>query len=177
MPRGGPRNRGGRPPDPGSLRSARRAETDPDFLGRPLPREGHKGRPPKFPLPGSSPREVVLWRELWRTPQAAAWAGEPWRWRAVALYVRWTVRMEEPGAAAALAGVVIRLGDQIGLTPAGLRENGWAVARDVPLASPRRPSSGPDYRARFTASARDRLTVVETSSPEETQEPEEEDHG
>ena len=66
--------------------------------------------------------------DLWRTPQAAAWAREPWRHRTVALWVRTSVRCEEPDAGAALLAQVHRFADQIGLTPAGLKENGWAIA-------------------------------------------------
>jgi hypothetical protein len=71
-----------------------------------------------------------VWAEAWSTPQAAAWAVEPWRWRAVAMWVRWSVRMEAEDASAALGNVVIRYADQIGLTPAGLKENGWKIAGD-----------------------------------------------
>jgi hypothetical protein len=35
--------------------------------------------------------------------------------------------MEEPDAPAAVGATVIRLADQIGLTPAGLRENRWEI--------------------------------------------------
>jgi hypothetical protein len=36
--------------------------------------------------------------------------------------------MEDSEANAALVSQVIRLGDQIGMTPAGLKENGWQIA-------------------------------------------------
>lgn len=116
-----------------------------------LPREGYQGEVPEFPLPDCGVRERVVWEQAWRTPQAAAWAGEPWRWRTVALWVRWSVRMEADDAGASLGNVVVRLADQIGMTPAGLKENGWAVAKDEvgqrravaakPAAAPRRPSA------------------------------------
>jgi hypothetical protein len=94
-----------------------------------LPSEGFDGDVPDFDLPEATDREREVWAELWATPQAAAWAAEPWRIRTVAMYCRWSVR-SEGDVPAAFLGQVHRLGDQIGLTPAGLRENGWAIAAD-----------------------------------------------
>jgi len=149
MTRGGSRNRSGPQKDPESLTSAVQG-----VVFHALPPEGYAGLVPDFPLPGLSDREAKVWGSLWRTPQAAAWSAEPWRWRIVAMYVRWSVRMEDVEANAALVSQVIRLGDQIGLTPAGLRENGWKIA----------PSEG-DLKATGTAgkarsSSRARLKVV-----------------
>jgi hypothetical protein len=104
-----------------------------------------------------------VWAKLWKTPQAAAWAGESWRWPTVGQYVRWSVRMEAADAPASLGAVVMRLADQIGMTPAGLRENGWQVAKDevaakrdeqaaAALASPSMvASSGPSAKQRMRA--------------------------
>jgi len=88
---------------------------------------GYQGKIPKFPLPDATERETEVWDQAWRTPQAIQWIQEPWRWRTVALWVRWSVKMEEPEAPAAVAAAATRLADQIGLTPAGLKENGWAI--------------------------------------------------
>ncbi len=125
--RGGARNRSGPPPDPKSGRSDRRGL---NFTA--LPAEGYDGEPPTFPLPDVSERELEVWASAWRTPQACAWAqpSEHWRVRTVALWVRTTVRCEAGDAPATLLGQLHRFADQIGFTPAGLRENGWAVARD-----------------------------------------------
>lgn len=122
MARGGARNRSGPPPDPKSLKSAKSRT----FTA--LPAEGFTGKPPKFPLPDATTRERAVWAEAWKTPQAARWVEEPWRWRTVAMWVRWSVRMEADDASAALGNVVVRFADQIGLTPAGLKENGWTIA-------------------------------------------------
>lgn len=99
---------------------------------RTLPAEGYKGRAPKWPLPESSERELERWRQVWRTPQAAAWAlaSERWRWHNVAMYVRWSVRAEDADASAAVATTARQFMDEIGLTTAGLRMNGWRVAAD-----------------------------------------------
>jgi hypothetical protein len=122
MTKGGARNRSGPQKDPNSITS-----TINGVSFTTLPSGGFDGAAPEFPLPEMAVREAEVWESLWRTPQAAAWMLEPWRWRIVAMYVRWSVRMEDMEANAALVGQVIRLGDQIGLTPAGLKENGWKI--------------------------------------------------
>lgn len=74
-------------------------------------------------------RELRVWREAWTSPQAAVWARESWRWPVVAEYCRLKVTIEQdPGANAALVGQLHRYRDQLGLTPAGMRFNGWKIA-------------------------------------------------
>lgn len=124
MTKGGGRNRSGPQADPRSARSDSRG-----LKFTALPSEGFEGDVPEFDLPEATQRELEVWADLWSTPQAAAWAAEPWRIRTVAMYCRWSVR-SEGDVPAAFLGQVHRLGDQIGLTPAGLRENGWAIAAD-----------------------------------------------
>ncbi|MEO6116001.1 MAG: hypothetical protein ABIP33_06415 [Pseudolysinimonas sp.] len=85
---------------------------------------------PAFPLPNPSARERAVWKTLWRTPQAAMWDIESWRKPAVGLYCRLFVRSEALDANASLVAQLHRLGDQLGLTPAGLKENGWRLAID-----------------------------------------------
>lgn len=150
MPRGGSRNRSGPQPDENSLTSASRG-----LVLTALPPGGFDRDAPEFPLPQPSARERVVWEEVWRTPQACAWAAEPWRHRTVALWVRWSVRMEAEDASASLGNVVVRLADQVGLTPAGLRENGWKIA---PAAGEASTSGGGAQKRR--PSSRDRLRVV-----------------
>jgi hypothetical protein len=95
-----------------------------------LPSQGWTGSRPTWPLEQITERERAVWAEVWRTPQAAAWAQQSWRWPTVALYVRVRVQCEEPDVPASLFTVLHRFADQIGMTPAGLRENGWAIAED-----------------------------------------------
>lgn len=140
--RGGARNRSGPAPDPTSGRSDRRGLTLTD-----LPAQGYDGEAPPFPLPDELARERSVWGQAWTWPQAAAWAREPWRWETIAMWVRWKVRCEDHEAGAAALGQVHRLADQIGLTPAGLVENGWRIPADQ------------------VATARDRKT--ETKAPAE----------
>lgn len=148
MSHGGARNRSGPAPVPGSARSEARG-----LSFQALPNEGFQGEVPDFPLmprrvhraqfeDGArfevldeestelvARREAELWEWAWRTPQAAAWALEPWRWQTVAMWVRTFVICEGDDAKAADKGALHRFADQIGLTPAGLVENGWAIAQ------------------------------------------------
>ena len=154
MPRGGARNRSGPGADPNSGRSDRRG-----FKLTALPAEGYRGEVPDFPLPDPSGRELQVWEQAWRTPQACAWSmpSEAWRQRSVALWVRTTVRCEDPDAPASLLGQLHRFADQIGMTTAGLAEMGWAVAKDE-LSERRAPAEiAEPTRAK---SSRDRMRAV-----------------
>lgn len=132
MASGGARNRSGPTADPNSGRSDRRG-----LRFDALPSEGYRQDPPPFPLGTSvtdgvtGERELAIWAEAWRTPQACAWALQSWRWPVIGEYCRLKAVVEmSPAASAALVGQLHRYRDQIGLTPAGLKENGWAVAVD-----------------------------------------------
>lgn len=127
---GGSRNRSGPPADPDSRNSARKG-----LRFNLLPAEGHKGGAPEFDLPGKTPREAQVWVALWKTPQAEAWKREPWRWDTIALYARVKVRAEAADAPLGLYTQLTRIGDQIGMTPAGLAENGWRIADDEVAAA------------------------------------------
>lgn len=155
MAKGGHARSGPRP-DPNSLNSQRKGLS----YGT-LPAEGYQGEPPEWPLPASTPRELEVWREVWRTPQAVAWSVQPWRHHPVALWVRWTVRMEAPDAPAALATATMRQADAIGLTPAGLKENGWTIGE--PAETPSASGSAPAPRR---SSSKARLTVVRDDGDE-----------
>lgn len=150
MASGGARNRSGPKASPSSGRSDRRGVSLTS-----LPREGYSGDVPEFPLmrrvvmrtefgeKGAryevvdqdateifQGREACLWEWAWTTPQAVAWSLEPWRWQAVAHWVRTSTICESGESTAADRGSLHRFADQIGLTPAGLKENGWAIAAD-----------------------------------------------
>lgn len=151
MPSGG-HARSGPPADPNSARSDRRGLS---FIR--LPAEGYGGEAPEWPLHGQSAREAQLWAWAWTTPQACAWALEPWRWHSVAMWVRVAVICEGPMAQAADKNGLHRFADQIGLTPAGLKENGWQIARDE--TADRRDEADEAPRS----SSRDRMKVVKGS--------------
>ena len=127
MARGGARNRSGPPPNEKSERSDLRG-----YKLTALPAQGYDGPVPDFPLPAPTGRELEVWEQAWRTPQACAWSmpSESWRIPTVGLWVRVKVRCEDAEAGAALLGQLHRFADQIGMTTAGLAEMGWKVAVD-----------------------------------------------
>lgn len=141
---GGARNRSGPHPSMHSARSDAR-----DIRALKLPIGGYDGDFPPLSefLPDATEREGIVWAGLWRTPQAAQWAREAWRHRTVAMYVRWLTRAEDPEATAATANAAQRLADQIGMTPAGLKENGWLIVADD-------SASHPEQREKQAAAAR-----------------------
>lgn len=153
MSRGGARNRSGPPADPNSGRSDRRGVSL-----TALPASGYAGTVPAFPLPDESDRELEVWAWAWSTPQASAWAlpSESWRLMSVAMWVRTYVICEGTEATAADKGSLHRFADQIGLTPAGLKENGWAIkSDDIATATESKKD-----KAKAPASSRDRMKVV-----------------
>jgi hypothetical protein len=137
MPSGGARNRSGPPVDPKSGRSDRRGIS---FTA--LPSEGFSGVVPEFSLPDASGRELDVWADLWTTPQAAAWSLQSWRWDQVEDLVRMQVRAEAENAPVGIYSQVRAARADLGLTPAGLKENGWAIAADE-VAAKRTESVGP----------------------------------
>jgi hypothetical protein len=148
MPSGG-HARSGPPPDPNSLKSAKRG-----LIFSALPAEGHQGEAPEFPLPGITYHETSLWTWAWKTPQAEAWAAEPWRWPSVALWVRTFVKCSSEDGRAADINSLHRLADQIGMTPAGLKENGWKIAEATPSRTAATGTDGPAPAPRKSARAR-----------------------
>jgi hypothetical protein len=149
MASGGARNRSGPAPDPNSGRSDARG-----LRLTALP-ASYDGPVPEFPLPGLSVREAEVWAETWRLPQANAWSlpSESWRVRTVAMWVRLSVRCEDPDASASLLGQLHRFADQVGLTTAGLAEMGWQVAADEvsPRAAADRPGRVQERRLRVAS--------------------------
>ena len=172
MASGGARNKSGPPPDPNSGRSDARG-----LKFTALPAEGFAGIAPDYPLPrrvvtrweyedkrryqvpdaeateAVAEREAELWRWVWRTPQACAWAqlSESWRLHTIAMYVRTFVICESSDATAADKNSLHRFADDIGMTPAGLRGNGWVIATDqvAQKAADRTPATPRSSRARM----------------------------
>ena len=150
MSSGGARNRSGPAPQEGSGRSDRRG-----YALTALPAEGYTGPVPEFPLPNASSREMDVWAQVWRTPQACAWStpSEAWRVRTVALWVRTSVRCEAEDASASILAQLHRFADQIGMTTAGLAEMGWKIVTDE--VAEKREAAGIERK-----SSRDRLKAV-----------------
>lgn len=141
MAKGGARVRSGPAQDPKSARTERRG----GIKVTALPSEGRDGRAPTFPLPqirrfgaegvdaaatkSFRAREQAIWRAVWKTPQACAWELDPWRWPTVAEYCRIKAAVElDPDSNAALLSRLREYRNEIGLSPDGLRANGWAIA-------------------------------------------------
>jgi hypothetical protein len=143
MPSGGARNRSGPAVDPNSGRSDRRGLSFSD-----LPGDGFSGGAPEFPTPGASDRELEVWSGLWATPQAAAWFGQAWRWDQVADLVRMQVRSEAADAPVGIYAQVRAARADLGLTPAGLKENGWSIAADEVAVKRAEVSAAPVRRLR-----------------------------
>ncbi len=143
MAKGGARIRSGPKPDETSGRSDQRG-----YKLTALPAEGYSGAAPEYPLPEPTDRELEVWAEAWRTPQACAWSmpSERWRTRTVAMWCRMAVRCEAKDTGPSLLAQLHRFADQIGMTTAGLAEMGWKVAvdevaqkREDRAAEPQRP--------------------------------------
>ncbi|OZE77212.1 hypothetical protein CH305_18415 [Rhodococcus sp. 15-649-2-2] len=138
MARGGARANSGPPPDPMALRRDRPSDKDGWTT---LPSEGRTGPTPKFPLSPFSlgedadpalqtrvrQREAVVWRQIWRTPQAVQWERFGWS-HDVAIYVRMLV-IGENGDVKALSEAR-QWSDRLGLNPAAMLRNRWRVASD-----------------------------------------------
>lgn len=160
MVSGGPRARSGPAPDPDSYRSLNREWVD-------LPSRGFAGPVPDFPLPRAiqfmeyfedgkkvSEKdddatdevwdvELELWAELWRKPQAAAWDSLGLKFQ-VAAYVRAFLESVKADAVSGLKTAVLRMETELGLSVAGMRQNGWRIADDkapTPTATKRSPGA------------------------------------
>lgn len=144
--------------------AAKRLTPAPVVLGQrfgQLPRTGFTGRVPAWPLTTSATaRERKVWKWAWRTPQAAAWSTEPWRHRTIAMWCRLSVRCEEPDASAASISALVRLAEQIGLTPAGLRLNRWEIQESPGTRAAADETKEPLQLPPPSRDIRDRLTVV-----------------
>lgn len=111
-------------PGPAPNPQARRRNARPDW--RTLPAEGFDGDAPEWPIGEATVSEQVLWLDLWRTPQADAWADLGWT-RVVARYARLVLEAESPDAAAALLSEVRQMEDRLGLSPMAMKRLQWDV--------------------------------------------------
>ena len=149
MASGGARNRSGPPLDPNSGRSERRG-----VKLTALPNEGYRGEVPEFPIPGADGRVLEVWESLWRRPQACVWVSQPWRWDAIGELAMLQVRAESPDCPVNVFDKIRQWRADLGLTPAGLIENGWSIATaDIEPAEP-------SEEAKPRQSSRDRLKVA-----------------
>lgn len=145
----------GPPPNPVSRRqTGNQANTWTD-----LPVGGYDGPIPEWPFNGRTDRELEVWAQIWRTPQAAAWITLGWTFD-IALYVRWQVaasESEDSSLTEALkAGNEARQwSDRLGLNPTAMLKNRWRVRADE-VAEKRTDKAAPK------TSARRRLKVADS---------------
>lgn len=127
MPRGG-HARSGPAKDPRSARSESAGVT-----AAVLPSAGYQGRIPGLNqfLPKPDPRHRALWEELWRYPQACVWIKERWRYSVVAELVRLMVMTEQEDCAVGIWSAIRQRRDDLGLSTAGRRQEGWEIAIGV----------------------------------------------
>lgn len=104
-------------------------------------------------LAAAADLEAGLWKDLWRTPQAAAWHRLRWT-REVGLYVRWQARAELGDLEAAKEAR--QWSDRLGLNPTAMLRNRWRVVDDE-VASMRTAVTRP-----AGSSVRDRLKAVDS---------------
>lgn len=149
MASGGARGGAGRPADPNALRRGRSGDTVEFVL---LPRVSDVVAP-EWPLDGQGERESFWWARLWRKPQAGQWLALDLV-DEVALYCRYLVEAEQPGAQAAVRTLVKQHQEMLGLSTAGMARLKWRVVADE-VAPKREEREQPKRR-----SSRDRLKVV-----------------
>ena len=127
MTSGGARRRSGPMPQEGSATSDRKG-----YVLTALPAEGYPGPIPDWPLEQVSDRELQVWEQLWRTPQACAWSlpSERWRIPDVAMYARYAVRAEDPDCGPGVTAAWMKLRHEVGMSTDGLALMGWKVAVD-----------------------------------------------
>lgn len=150
MASGGARLGSGRAPDPNALRRDRKD----DAGWTTLPAEGRKAPAPKWPLIDPTPRELALWADFWRKPQALVWERDGQE-LAVAMHVRTFAEAEIAGAHTNLRTLLRQQASELLLTiPAMLSArikistDEVAVKREALADAPKR------------LSARDRLKAV-----------------
>lgn len=140
----GGHSRSGPPPDPNALRRERDRA---DWVT--LPASGRQGEPPLWPLPRPRKRELAIWEEEWRRPQAIMWEANGQE-REVALYVRTLVAAEKPKASAQIRTLIVRWQEVLGLSQPGLLRLRWRIAGEpAPQAGRATGTEGPSAKARF----------------------------
>lgn len=150
MTSGGARVRSGPPPDPSALRRDRDGK---DWTI--LPAAGRSGPVPEWPLARPNKRELALWEQEWRRPQAIMWekSGQELE---VGMYVRTVAGAEQRQATAAERNLVLRMMDSLGISSGGMARNLWKI-EDVNAST----APAPKPSGRQTASAKDRLRVMQ----------------
>ncbi|MCO1338076.1 hypothetical protein BJH93_04080 [Kocuria polaris] len=173
MPRGGARVNSGPAADPKAIRRERKDDQRQWTL---LPARGRPGNAPAWPLEkwreleknrpeeerndqaarALDKRELDVWRQIWKTPQAVAWERLGWK-HDVALYVRLLTQGERGNLKA--AGEARQWSDRLGLNQSAMLRNRWKIADDE-LAQRRTETRKESAAGARRKSSRDRFTVV-----------------
>lgn len=150
--RGGARQGAGRPPSTKSLAEAVRLEAG---AIRILPK-ARTGAAPAWPLTKATTREMVVWRRLWKKPQAVVWQ-EQGLDDEVAHYVRNFVVCEERDVPAARMTLLLQQRNSLFLTHGALLSAGYRISTQTtttpadhgkPAVAKRAPI---DFRGRLRA--------------------------
>lgn len=98
-----------------------------------LPAAGREGDAPDWPLSKATARELKLWRDEWRRPQAVQWEANSQQIE-VALYVRTLVAAERRTAPAAIRNLVKQQMEYLGISQPGMLRLRWLIgpAESVP---------------------------------------------
>jgi hypothetical protein len=135
----------GPPPKPADQRARR---NKPPTAAVQLPPEGRQGDPPAWPLARKAAADMQLWRELWATPQAAAW--DRMGGGVVRVVARYVVLTRAAAQDPRMFAEIRQLEDRLGLNPLFMRRLGWEIAPDEVAeqrAAGRRPSRYDGLRA------------------------------
>lgn len=92
----------------------------------------YRGPVPEWPLLTSSERELELWAEMWRLPQAAIWVPNAAE-ADVAIHVRTLVEIEDGRDGSATKRLAHRQAVALLLTPTSPRRAGYRVSPVEPL--------------------------------------------
>jgi hypothetical protein len=134
----------GRTPDPNALRRDRPSDRA-DWTY--LPASGRQGDAPEWPLPRPSTRELALWADEWRRPQAIIWEANGQQLE-VALYVRSVRDAERANASVAARTLVRQQQEALGLSQPGLLRLRWIIAA-VPERAAATGTEGASVKDRF----------------------------
>lgn len=149
MPRGG-HARSGPAKDPKSARSEALGVTTAAVLSA-----GYQGRIPGLNqfLPRPTKRHRELWEEHWRYPHARLWITQRWRYPVVAELVRLMAMTEQEDCAVGVWSAIRQRRDDLGLSTAGRRQEGWEVAVGIaanagPPTAGEKPAAGDEVGQR-----------------------------
>jgi hypothetical protein len=147
MPSGG-HGRSGPAPDPNALRRGRAGDQEWTVL----PREGRKGRAPKFPLEDPTAQELTLWATLWKKPQAVMWDRLGLQLQ-VAAYTRTFLESVSRFGSPTLKTAALRMEGELGISIPGMHQHRWKFSDDevaAKRAQPASPTAAPESpRSRF----------------------------